>query len=157
MLTVASTARSTTSEKMPLLVSSSPAPPPLPASTAAALHQASSLDGLHTSQALLAQTAQDSTHGSRGSWAHELRSYFADGGNMIVRSTLLQGSFVVVTVCVARMGSSALAAHQVVLQLWLLTSYIVDGFAAAGTVLGSRLAAKKVTEPESLKCALCLV
>lgn len=39
-----------------------------------------------------------------------------------------------------RLGTAALAAHQVVGQLWLLTSYAVDGFAVAGTVLGSRLA-----------------
>ena len=32
---------------------------------------------------------------------------------------------------------------QVVAQLWLLTAYLVDGFAVAGTVLGSRLAARK--------------
>ena len=38
------------------------------------------------------------------------------------------------------MGTAALAAHQIVAQLWLLTSYVTDGFAVAGTVLGSRLA-----------------
>ena len=31
---------------------------------------------------------------------------------------------------------------QVVAQLWLLTAYLVDGFAVAGTVFGSRLAAR---------------
>ena len=39
-----------------------------------------------------------------------------------------------------RLGTATLAAHQVVAQLWMLTSYVVDGFAVAGTVLGSRLA-----------------
>jgi hypothetical protein len=34
----------------------------------------------------------------------------------------------------------------------LLTSYIVDGFAAAGTVLGSRLGDAKADNPQSLKC-----
>jgi Na+-driven multidrug efflux pump len=36
----------------------------------------------------------------------------------------------------------SLAAHAVVSQLWNLISYAVDGFAAAGIVLGSRLAAQ---------------
>jgi hypothetical protein len=79
--------------------------------------------------------------------------FVADGANMLVRSALLQSTFVVVTVCVARMGSSSLAAHQVIAQMWLLTSYIVDGFAAAGTVLGSRLAALKTVDARGLRCA----
>jgi hypothetical protein len=48
------------------------------------------------------------------------------------------------------LGTASLAAHQVVAQLWLLTSYLVDGFAVAGTVLGSRLAAK-ADNPEALR------
>lgn len=36
----------------------------------------------------------------------------------------------------------SLAAHSVINQLWVLISYAVDGFAAAGIVLGSRLAAR---------------
>ena len=35
----------------------------------------------------------------------------------------------------------SLAAHSILSQLWILISYVVDGFAAAGIVLGSRLAA----------------
>ena len=35
-----------------------------------------------------------------------------------------------------------MAAHSVINQLWVLISYAVDGFAAAGIVLGSRLAAQ---------------
>lgn len=42
-----------------------------------------------------------------------------------------------------RLGTASLAAHQVVAQLWLLTAYVVDGFAVAGTVIGSRLAARE--------------
>lgn len=36
----------------------------------------------------------------------------------------------------------SLAAHSVVNQLWSVVSFAVDGFAAAGIVLGSRLAAQ---------------
>ena len=37
-------------------------------------------------------------------------------------------------------NAAALNAHAVVLQLWMLTSYVVDGFADAGTMLGSKRA-----------------
>ncbi len=44
---------------------------------------------------------------------------------------------------------AALAAHQIVAQLWLLTSYVTDGFAVAGTVLGSRLSHQRHTTADS--------
>ncbi|BDA46390.1 probable protein DETOXIFICATION 45, chloroplastic at C-terminar half [Coccomyxa sp. Obi] len=64
------------------------------------------------------------------------------GFNMLVRSATLQATFFLALSVAGRLGTAALAAHQVVAQLWLLTSYVVDGFAVAATVLGSRLAAK---------------
>lgn len=53
---------------------------------------------------------------------------------------LMQVTFFLAMAVSGRLGTATLAAHQVVAQLWLLTSYVVDGFAVAGTVLGSRLA-----------------
>lgn len=87
-------------------------------------------------------------------WWSDFGLFLGDGSNMLVRSTLLQATFIAVTICVSRMGPSTLAAHQVIAQVWLLTSYIVDGFAAAGTVLGSRLGAIKESHPAALRCAL---
>ena len=52
-----------------------------------------------------------------------------------------QATFFMAATTAARLGTAALAAHAVVSQLWMLASFIVDGFAVAGTVLGSRLAA----------------
>jgi hypothetical protein len=80
----------------------------------AALQEAAGLapDALAPSSALPSSGELDE-RGAAG-WASELRSYLRDGSNMLVRSTLLQSTFVVVTVCVSRMGASALAAHQVV-------------------------------------------
>lgn len=52
----------------------------------------------------------------------------------------VQATFFIALAVASRLGTSALAAHQIVAQLWLLTSYVTDGFAVAGTVLGSRLA-----------------
>ncbi len=61
-----------------------------------------------------------------------------------------QATFFLALSVAGRLGTAALAAHQVVAQLWLLTSYVVDGFAVAATVLGSRLAAK--ADPIAHRC-----
>lgn len=59
---------------------------------------------------------------------------------MFARTCILQLTFVLALAAAARLGTAALAAHGVVGQLWVVLSYLVDGFAAAGIVLGSRLA-----------------
>lgn len=100
---------------------------------------------------MLDQQSQDADT-EAPTFAHALAAFLGDGLNMVVRSTLLHTTFLVVTVVTARMGSSVLAAHQVVTQVWLLSSYIVDGFAAAGTVQGSRLVAMR-SDPAALRCA----
>ena len=53
------------------------------------------------------------------------------------------------------MGTAALAAHQIVAQLWLLTSYVTDGFAVAGTVLGSRLLHRRLDPASSSDTRYC--
>ena len=66
--------------------------------------------------------------------------FITDGLSMFVRSFLLQATFFASMVVVSReIGTTGLGAHNVVCQLWLVSSYIVDGFATAGTVLGSKL------------------
>jgi Na+-driven multidrug efflux pump len=69
-----------------------------------------------------------------------LFDFLLDGFNMFVRSMVLQATFFGALIAASRLGTAALAAHAVINQLWILISYIVDGFAAAGIVLGSRLA-----------------
>jgi Na+-driven multidrug efflux pump len=64
-----------------------------------------------------------------------------------------QSTFFLAAAAASRLGTSALAAHAVVSQLWLLTSYFVDGFAVAGTVLGSRLAGA-MPSPSAVRCDL---
>ena len=39
----------------------------------------------------------------------------------------------------ASLGTAALAAHAAALQVWMLMSYVVDGFADVGTMLGAKL------------------
>lgn len=67
-------------------------------------------------------------------------SFMVDGASMFVRSFLLQGTFFGAMVVASReLGPAGLAAHNVVCQFWMLSSYVVDGFATAGTVTGARL------------------
>ena len=56
-----------------------------------------------------------------------------------VRSLLLQGCMFSLYVLASRLGTSTLAAHHIIFQLWSLTSYICDGFADVGTMLGSKM------------------
>ena len=40
---------------------------------------------------------------------------------------VVQATFFIALAVASRMGTAALAAHQIVAQLWLLTSYVTDG------------------------------
>lgn len=68
-----------------------------------------------------------------------LVSLACDSLNVLIRSLLLSGSVLSLTMAAAPLGTTTLNAHAVVLQLWMLTSYVVDGFADVGTMLGSKL------------------
>ncbi|CAL5227558.1 g10550 [Coccomyxa viridis] len=76
--------------------------------------------------------------------------FIKDGLNMLIRSATLQATFFLALSVAGQLGTASLAAHQVVAQLWLLPSYVVDAFAVAGTVLGSRLVAA-IELPHSLR------
>ena len=52
----------------------------------------------------------------------------------------MQLTFFVALAAASQLSTAAVAAHAIVGQLWMLISNLVDGFAAAGIVLGSRLA-----------------
>ena len=62
---------------------------------------------------------------------------------------VVQATFFIALAVASRMGTAALAAHQIAAQLWLLTSYVTDGFAVAGTVLGSRLSHQRLDSTNS--------
>ena len=64
----------------------------------------------------------------------------------------MQATFFLALSVAGQLGTASLAAHQVVAQLWLLPAYVVDAFAVAGTVLGSRLVAT-IELPDSLRHA----
>lgn len=74
-------------------------------------------------------------------WRH-LGSMLRDGGNVAVRAVVVQGSTFLVALAAARLGQSALAAHHIAQQLWVLPSHLIAGLQTAAIVLGGRLAAE---------------
>ena len=74
----------------------------------------------------------------------ERKQYWQDAFDMFTRSILLQASFfVAVVVASRRLPVEGLAAHHLTAQLWLVCSYVVDGFATIATVFGARLYSMK--------------
>jgi MATE family multidrug resistance protein len=65
------------------------------------------------------------------------------GWPMMVRSAALLVAITATTVAAARIGTVAVAAHQIALQIWLFLSFVLDAYAVAaqamvGTDMGAR-------------------
>lgn len=54
------------------------------------------------------------------------------------RSFTLTACFFIATRLASRLGVESLGAHQVLLQIWLLASFFLDGLAISGNILGAR-------------------
>ncbi|KAL4425326.1 hypothetical protein ABPG75_009342 [Micractinium tetrahymenae] len=65
----------------------------------------------------------------------EMGPFLQAGGAMLMRTGLLLGTKTLASATAARLGVVPVAAHQVVTQLWLLSSLIVDSVAIAGQSL----------------------
>ena len=92
--------------------------------------------------------------------AASLASLACDSLNVLIRSLCLSGSVLALTVATTRLDNAtdSLNAHAVVLQLWMITSYVVDGFADAGTMLGAKLlGAGDVRQMRWLTTVLCVL
>ncbi|BBY32206.1 MATE family efflux transporter [Mycolicibacter minnesotensis] len=71
-----------------------------------------------------------------------LRSQLVMGRDLIVRSLAFQACFVSAAAVAARFGAAALAAHQIVLQLWTFLALVLDSLAiAAQALVGAALGA----------------
>jgi len=64
--------------------------------------------------------------------------FLRDSADMMIRSLFLQSSVWALSICAARLGKDILAAHHVCMLLWMLTSYIIDGYADVGLMLGAK-------------------
>lgn len=93
-----------------------------------------------------------------GIWrGDKLRALFHVSGNLVLRTFFVQLPFFVGTVAATRLGDLTLAAHGVLMQLFFVMTYALDGFAhTAETLAGFAYGAKK---PNALRdttryCAL---
>ena len=71
-----------------------------------------------------------------------LRAQVIMGRDLVVRTVAFQACFVSAAAVAARFGAAALAAHQVVLQLWSFLALVLDSLAiAAQSLVGAALGA----------------
>ncbi|MEO9201706.1 MAG: MATE family efflux transporter, partial [Mycobacterium sp.] len=74
-----------------------------------------------------------------------LRAQLTMGRDLFVRSLAFQACFVSAAAVAARFGAAALAAHQIVLQLWTFLALVLDSLAiAAQALVGAALGAGDV-------------
>lgn len=71
------------------------------------------------------------------------RAYGKDSAGMLMRSGSLSLTFFMATRSAGLLGVTELAAHQILLQLWLLSSFLIDGLAVSANILGARFFALK--------------
>ena len=83
------------------------------------------------------------------------------GRDLVVRTVAFQACFVSAAAVAARFGAAALAAHQVVLQLWSFLALVLDSLAIAAQALvgaalgaGDASLARAVARPVTLSSAI---
>lgn len=80
-----------------------------------------------------------------------IRKQLHMGKDLIVRSLGFQVCFLSVSAVAARIGAEALAAHQIVWQIWNFTSLLLDSIAiAAQSLVGESLGGQRTTETRRL-------
>ena len=73
------------------------------------------------------------------------------GRDLVLRSLAFQACFLSAAAVAARSGAAAVAAHQVVLQLWTFTSLVLDSLAvAAQALVGAALGAGRTAQARAL-------
>ena len=72
--------------------------------------------------------------------ADDFGPFLRAGGSVLARTSLLLGTKTLAASAAARAGVVPAAAHQVLMQLWLLASFAIDSLAVAGQALVARAA-----------------
>lgn len=70
--------------------------------------------------------------------AVDLLPFLRVGGALVMRTFALIGTMTLATAVATRVGTVAIAAHQVASQLWLLLALVVDALAVAGQAMVAR-------------------
>lgn len=80
-----------------------------------------------------------------------LRAQLVMGRDLVVRTMAFQACFVSAGAVAARFGAAAVAAHQVVLQLWNFLALVLDSLAiAAQSLVGAALGAGQLAHAKSV-------
>lgn len=80
-----------------------------------------------------------------------LRAQVVMGRDLVVRTLAFQACFVSAAAVAARFGAAAVAAHQVVLQLWSFLALVLDSLAiAAQSLVGAALGAGQLAQAKSV-------
>lgn len=80
-----------------------------------------------------------------------LRAQLVLARDLLVRSLAFQACFISAAAVAARFGAAALAAHQVVLQMWSFLALVLDSLSiAAQTLVGAALGAGRVPQAKSV-------
>ncbi len=80
-----------------------------------------------------------------------LRAQVVMGRDLVVRTLAFQACFISAAAVAARFGAAALAAHQVVLQLWNFLALVLDSLAiAAQALVGAALGACRIAHAKSV-------
>lgn len=64
-----------------------------------------------------------------------LRPLLGAGGRLILRNASLLAAFTISTAVAARVGTAAVAAHQIAIQLWVFLALVLDALAIAGQAM----------------------
>jgi putative MATE family efflux protein len=75
--------------------------------------------------------------------------------DLFLRTGALVAGLLAVTAAAARIGTVTVAAHQVIWQVWVLVSFVMDGFAiAAQAMVGTALGARRTEEARETAAVL---
>ena len=69
----------------------------------------------------------------------EIKRLVAMSSNLFLRSLALNVALILSTREAAGLGTDIVAAHTIALNIWLFTAFFLDGYGAAGNILGGKL------------------
>jgi putative MATE family efflux protein len=73
----------------------------------------------------------------------EIKRLVAMSFNLFVRSIALNIALILATREATALGKNYIAAHTIAMNLWLFSAFFIDGYGAAGNILGGRLLGAK--------------
>ena len=77
----------------------------------------------------------------------DLLPFLSVGGALLARTAALIGTMTLATAVATRLGTLAVAAHQVASQLWMLLALVVDALAVAAQAMVARYRAEDEDDP----------